>query len=84
MEHLGFFFSERPVLDSARHDYELSCFDPFFANEAGFAIVHAKAAFYDQEQFIFVLVMMPRKRPLKLHELEELPVEFAGNRGKKK
>ena len=71
-------FGEWPVLDSARHDYQFAFLDPFFAFASVFAIVHPKPALHYQEQLIFVLVMMPGKRPLEFDQLQKLAVEFEG------
>src|SRR4051794_36367946 len=53
------------VLHPARDDDEFSLFDPFVA----VAELHAKAAFDDQEQFVFVLVVMEHEFALQFIEL---------------
>src|SRR6185437_11385127 len=65
---LGHWLMLHPTRD---HD-EFSLFDPFVA----VAELHAKAAFDDQEQFVFVLVVMKHEFALQFIELHVLAVEF--------
>src|ERR1700728_536611 len=74
------FFGDRLMLDAARNDDEFSFADPFMAFAKGFiADVHAEAAFDDQEHFVLVVVVMPYEFRVGLHQLDNLPVELAGD-----
>ena len=42
---------------------------------------HPEAAFYDEEHFIFVVMMMKDKLPLQLVKLHRLAVEFGSDVG---
>src|SRR5712675_631831 len=77
--YFALYFSERPELDAARHDYQFALCDPFFAFPSVFSIVHAKPALHDQEQLIFVVVMMPGEGSLEFDELNQLTIEFTGD-----
>ena len=62
-----------PMLDAARHDQELALLDPLLP----IAKVHPESAPDDQEQLVFVLVVMPDELPLELHQLHVLAVQLA-------
>ena len=61
------------VLDTARNDEELS----FFEIHDAVSHVNAELAFEDQEEFVFVLMVMPDELPRELHNLHMLAVELA-------
>jgi hypothetical protein len=65
------------VLHPARDHDEFSLFDPFVA----VAELHAKTSFDDQEQFVFVFVVMEHEFPLQFIELQMLPVELGSDVG---
>src|SRR2546423_5950677 len=67
------------MLDAAGHDDEFAGLNPFRLLALVFAIVHPKATLHDQKHLVFILVMMPGEWPFKLHELDELTVEFTGD-----
>src|SRR5271166_4464826 len=66
----AFFLGDGAVFDPARDDDELAGLDPFMAlaeadivragvAQLSFAVLHAEAAFDDEEHFVFVVVVMP-------------------------
>ena len=63
----------------ARHDDEFAFLDPLFAFTAMLAIVHAKSSLYHIEHLVFVLMMVPGERTLKLYQLDELAIELTGD-----
>ena len=65
------------MLDAARDDDELAFLDPFVV----VAVFHAEAAFDDQEQFVFVVVMVEDEFALELVELDVLSVELGADVG---
>ena len=67
------FLSYRTMFDAARHDDEFAFFDPLMAVEE----IHAQAPFHDQEQFIFIVVMVKNELAVQLHELDMLSIEFS-------
>ena len=73
----AFFVSHRLVLYAARNDDEFAFFNPIVV----VAKFHAEAAFHDEEQFVFLLVVMEDKFSFELVEFDLLAVEFGGNVG---
>jgi len=66
------------MLDAVRDHDELAFFDPDVAVAKVFVpVLHAKAAFYDQEHFVFVLMMVPDELAFQLVQLDELAVQFS-------
>ena len=65
------------VFDAARNDDEFAFFDPFVV----VAVFHTKAAFDDEEQFVFMFVMMEDEFALDLVEFDVLAVEFGRDVG---
>src|SRR5215813_3503769 len=78
-QHFTFLFGKRPVLDTPRHDDKFAGLDPFLTLAGVLAIIHAETSLNDKEHFVFVFVMMPGERPLELHQLKVLPIQFTGN-----
>src|ERR1051325_12115511 len=76
-QHFAFFFGKRPVFDAARNDDELARLDPFGAFTSVLTIVHAKTALHHQKHLILTSLVMPGERSLKLHERDQLVIEFA-------
>jgi hypothetical protein len=74
-EHMGFFFGNRLVLHSLRHDQKLPLLEP----DVPIAKLHAESALNYEEKLVFVVVVMPNERPLKLHELDLLAVQLTDN-----
>jgi hypothetical protein len=66
------------MLDSAWNDNEFSLIDPFLTR-AGIlvAIFHTKSSLHDQEQFIFMVMVMPYEFAVELHELDHMSIEFS-------
>jgi hypothetical protein len=69
-DHFGFFIRTGPVLDSVRNYNAFSwshgdCMVPEF---------DAKIALPNQEQFIFVVMVMPRKLPLHFDDFDFLTI----------
>lgn len=75
----AFLCRKRPVLDAARDDNEFARLDPFATFVSVFPIVHAKTAAHDQEHLVFSFMVMPGEWSLKFHQLDELPVQLAGD-----
>ena len=71
----AFFFSDRKVLDAARHYDEFAFFNPLVV----IAELHAEPALDDQKQFVLMLVMMEDELAFELVELQVLAVEFGGD-----
>jgi hypothetical protein len=78
----AFFFGDGSMLHAAGDDDEFAGLDPLLML-AGIlvAIFHAEAAFDDEKEFVFVVVMMPEKSGVGLDELDHLSVEFSGDVG---
>jgi hypothetical protein len=76
-QNAAFFFGDRAMFDSARHDYELALFDPFMP----IAKLHSKAAFDDKEHLIFVFVMVKYEFALELAQLDHLAVQLGSDAG---
>lgn len=71
------FFGHGFVFDSARHDDELAWFEfDVFASE-----FDAEASLHNQEQLVFVLVMMPDEFAFQFVELHQLSIEFTSDVG---
>lgn|SRR5437868_1709121 len=71
------FVGDGAVLDAARHYEELAFFQP----DVLVAKLHAEASFDYQEEFVFVLVVVPDELALQLVELNVLAIEFSGDAG---
>lgn len=65
------------MLDIPWDDDEFAFFDP----DMSVPELHAKTAFDNEEQLVFVLMMVPHEFALKLHQLDELTVELANDSG---
>jgi hypothetical protein len=76
-EHVGFGLRDGPMLDASRNDEELS----FPERDIPIAKLHDEAATNDEEELVFVFVLMPHELPLELHELDLLAVEFPDDLG---
>lgn len=70
---MSFSCGHRFVLDSPRHDEELA----FGEFDDSIAEVDFESAVEDEEEFIFLLVMMPDEFAFDLREFDLLTVEFA-------
>src|SRR5262245_29535470 len=67
------FARDRPMLDAARNDDELSRLDlTHFVSK-----LHPQQTGQDEEELVFGLVMMPDELALQLDQLHSLSVEFA-------
>jgi hypothetical protein len=78
----AFFIGYGFVFDAAGYDHELSFFNPFVMFAKVFiAVMHAEAAFDDEKQFIFMLVVVEDKLAFDFVELDALAVEFGGDVG---
>ena len=73
----AFFISDGFVLNAAGNDDELAFRDPLVA----VAKFHAEAAFDDEEEFVFVFVMVPDKFAFEVGEFDGLAVEFGSDVG---
>jgi hypothetical protein len=71
----AFFVGYWTVLDAARYDDEFAFFDPLVV----VAEIHAETAFNDQEELVFVVVMVEDKFSFELVELYVLAVELGGD-----
>jgi hypothetical protein len=71
------FLSDWLVLDAARDHHELALLDPLVA----VAIFHAEAALNDEEQLVFVVVVVEDKLSLDFVEFHVLAVKFGGDLG---
>ena len=81
-EEPAFFVGDWLVNDAARDDDKLAFFDGFEMFAAiFFAVVHLESAFNDEEEFVFVLVMMEDELAFDLVEFHGLSVEFGGDVG---
>ena len=67
------------MLDAARHDDHFTRLNPDTLFNPGFAVFHPEPAFHNHEKLVFVFVMMPGERALKLHELHVLAVQLRGD-----
>src|SRR3989442_11093604 len=67
------------MLDPTRDDDEFALFNPFFAVAGIVTIIHAETALHDHEHLVFIFMMMPGERALKLNQLYHLPIKFAGD-----
>jgi hypothetical protein len=73
----AFFIGCGLVFDAAGDDYELSFLDPFVMFAKVFiAVMHAEAAFDDEKQFVFMLVVVEDELTFDFVELDGLTVEF--------
>src|SRR2546423_1675993 len=72
-EHLGLRIRHGPMLDTARHN------DDVTGRQVDRAIskFHAKRSAMHQEQLVLVIVMMPYERSGELDELHLLPVQLS-------
>src|SRR5262245_2910265 len=68
-------FGDWPMLHSARHDQEFTLFEPDHA----IAEVHPKASLDHEEEFVFVLMVVPDELPLELHEPDLLTVQLTND-----
>jgi hypothetical protein len=76
------FIGGRLVFDAAGDDHELAFFDPFIMFSAVFlAVVHAEAAFDDEEEFVLMLVVVEDELAFDLVEFNGLAVELGGDVG---
>ena len=78
-QHFAFFFGKRTMFYATRDDDEFARLNPFAAFGSTLTIVHPKTALHYQKHLIFSFMMMPGERPLKFYELNQLPIEFAGD-----
>jgi len=60
------------MFDTARDDAELSCLQ----SHETVTKLNGHSTAPDQEQFILLFVLMPRKNPGKLHQLELLAIQL--------
>jgi hypothetical protein len=65
------------MFDAARHDEKFALFQP----DLPIAKIHPEAAIHNQEELVFVGVMVPNEFPLKLDELDLLAIELADDLG---
>jgi len=63
------------VLDTTRGDDELTGADP----DAAVPKPHEKSSLVNEEQFVFVIVVMPHELALELGELDLHVIDLAGN-----
>jgi len=73
----AFFLGDWLVLDAARDHHELTFLDPFVA----VAIFHAETALNDEEQLVFVIVVVEDELSLDFVEFHALTVEFGSDVG---
>jgi TfoX/Sxy family transcriptional regulator of competence genes len=76
-QNVSFLLGYGSVFDATRNNQEFAFFQPDMA----ISKLHAKPAFYHQEKFIFVIVVMPDEWSLELDELDLLAVQFPGDLG---
>ena len=66
---MSLFFRAGQVLGPARNDDKFSGTDLHFSLDTVFEIAHPKLTLHHEEQLIFIIVMMPDKLALQLHDL---------------
>ena len=77
----AFFIGCRLVFDAAGDNHELSFLDPLVMFAKVFvAVMHAEAAFDDEKQFVFVLVVVEDELAFDFIELDGLAVQLGGVR----
>ncbi len=64
---------DRPVLNASGHDQELAS----LKLNTPISELHAEPTIHDQEEFIFVIMLVPNELALELHQLDLLAVQFA-------
>ena len=67
------FVCDRPMFYSPWDDDQFAFFEP----DVSISKLHAKTTTHNEEQLIFVFMMVPNEFALKLDEFHELTVEFA-------
>jgi hypothetical protein len=78
-QHLALFVGDRPVFHAARYDNQFTWFDADTLLRSVLAIFHPKPAIHHEEELVFIFVMMPGERSLKLDQLHILAVEFGSD-----
>src|SRR5262249_848341 len=76
-QHVDLFRSDWPMLDAARHDDELAAFD----SHRAIAKLHVEAALENEEELVFILVVMPHELAAEFHQLDMLAVQLADDLG---
>src|SRR5205807_6866562 len=76
-KNVRFFIRDRPVLDAGGYDQELTFLEP----DIPFPELHPESAFDHEKQLVFLLMVMPDERALKLYELDMLAVQLTDDPG---
>ncbi len=78
-QDLDLFVCDGKMFGAARYDHEFARTNLNLALGAVFAVLHAKPAFDDEEEFIFVFVMVPNELTLELRQLDVGVVQLTCN-----
>lgn len=76
-QHVNLFVCYGAVFDTAGNDEELALFEP----DPAIAELHVEAALDDQEELVFMVMMVPHERTEEFDELDELAVQFSDDPG---
>ena len=72
-QHVDLFLGNGAVLHAPWYDHELPLLQP----DVAVTILHAELPANDQKQLILLIVLVPDKLALELHEVDVLPVQLA-------
>ena len=68
---------DRSMFDATGHDQQL----PFFQPDLPVTEIHPESPLHDQEQLVFIFMVMPDELALKLDQFDLLTIQFANDLG---